>query len=110
MSGIDIPNTVDRAHIIVPASAREAANDFAAQVDPDTGGPYTFDVALVPDDEPADSDATHYGCSTRLTANGVSQVKFLKSEMPSAVVYWQSEGWTWASVLSNESLQRRKEP
>jgi len=105
---MDIPNTVDRAHIVVAASDRDAANQFAAQVDPDSGGPYTFNIPLIPSDGPDDAEPTHYGCSTRLTGSGAAQVEQLKPQLGSVQLYWLSGGWTWGRALEDAGLKKQK--
>ena len=96
-----------RIIIIVPAVDQELANQFAAQIDPDTGGAYTFDQgASVDGQEPA----THYFTSTPSTELMRQQMEagLYASEsegFSTPPMYWQIDALTGELVATNAEVE-----
>lgn len=91
-----------RLHIIIPAGEREAANGYAAQLDPDTGGALTFGEANLSADGSA--PATHILVSTAATdamLAGMAQV--IAANAIDGLQFWRLDAATETLQASNMS-------
>lgn len=91
-----------RLHIIIPAGEREAANGYAAQLDPDTGGALTFGEATLSANGSA--PATHILVSTAATdamLAGMAQV--IATNAIAGLQFWRLDALAGTLQASNVS-------
>lgn len=70
-----------RFYVVVPAALQDAANEQAAQIDPDSGGMGTFSTPLSAD---GNEPATYYGTSTLTTQTGHDAIIQIAPQMVGA--------------------------
>lgn len=102
-----------RIIMIVTAADQETANDIAVNIDPDSGGQFTFSVPL---SATGNDPATHYACSTLIKPATLTQVEAVKlQQFPTGVIYRgehdldDEEGvtrYTFEDAIAHAGLQR----
>lgn len=97
-----------RLFIFVQAGKLTAANNLAAQWDPDSGGGQTFgSLRLSPGGQ---EPATHYAAATYATDSMRSGITQALSNVPFAGLYSQSGGWTWETACADLGLSVIQSP
>lgn len=95
---------IDRAFVFVAASKQSQANNAAKIWDPDTGGDKTFTVVRC--SASGNAPVTWIGCNTGITPDMKTKIDSFKSANTSNVkLYYESQGWTWATALADAGLK-----
>ena len=96
---------IHRLHIIIPANERAAANAIAADIDPDTGGAFTFGPPSL--SATGSAPATHCLTNTAATESMVQAMLYALGTSGLQVMYWRLD---LVDVLVDSNVSALPEP